>query len=55
MNRFFRVYSCMHKYLTDRDEVAFDTIFDQKLGKLLLFRYMTINTCIDKIFIGMAL
>ena len=29
----FSVYSVMHKYLTDRDEVNFDAIFDQKLGK----------------------
>lgn len=29
------VYSVMHKYLTDREEVNFDAIFDQKLGCLL--------------------
>lgn len=29
------VYSVMHKYLSDREEVKFDIIFDQKLGFLL--------------------
>ena len=32
---YFSVYSVMHKYLTDRDEVKFDTIFDQRIGKFL--------------------
>jgi len=33
------VYSVMHKYLTDREEVNFDKIFDQKLGFLLFQEY----------------
>jgi beta-adrenergic-receptor kinase len=31
----------MHKYLTDRNEVNFDSIFDQKLGYLLFHEFCT--------------
>ena len=35
----FSVYSVMHKYLTEREEVNFDKIFDQKIGKCLSFQW----------------
>jgi len=33
----FRVYSVMHKYLNDREEITFDHIFNQRLGKIFLY------------------
>ena len=39
---FFSVYSVMHKYYTDRDEVNFDTIFNQKIGQYLFFLDFTV-------------
>ena len=31
-----RVYSVMHKYLNDRNEITFSGIFDQKIGMIAL-------------------
>lgn len=40
----FRVYHVMHKYLSERNEVTFDKIFDQRLGGYNIVTYCFWNT-----------
>jgi len=42
------VYSVMHKYLNDRNEITFSGIFDQKIG-YLLFKDFCENVCDENI------